>query len=450
MDRAHRKQLFNACKPLESLEPSDRRNVAVDQLGEPGSRPRGISWAERLVEEITLSEGAAFVLFTGLPGSGKSTELRRLADLLASDAYGRMVPVFVDAEQVLDLSNPIDVPDLIAPIVHGCERRVLEIEGKDPELAGREGYIARFWQWLTTTELELGKSQLGVSGVAGLVSELRTRPSFRAQVRKVVASHLTDFLADAHHYLEQLEQRVLAKGHGGLVVVFDSLEKLSGIDANWDDVLESAERLFAKAAHHLRLPVHVVYTVPVALVARSIVDVAVMPMIKIADTRGNPHEVGIAAMRTIIDRRIDAATQREIFGDALEQRVIAMIKQSGGYLRELVTMLRESLMVNELPLSDYEFQRILGARTDRYQEIVTSDAYGWLAEIAVSKRLVIQTEAQRRIAARMLVENVVLRYQNRRLWFDLHPAVYGIPGIAAAIATVRGGAQGTLWPDDTT
>lgn len=450
MDRAHRKRLFNGCKPDESLAPTDPRNVALDQLGDPGSRPRGISWAERLAEEITLSEGAAFVLFTGLPGSGKSTELRRVAASLASEDHNRLLPVIVDAEQVLDLSNPIDVPDLIAPIVHACEREVLEIEGKDPDSAGHEGYLARFWQWLTTTEVDLGKSELGVSGVAGLVGELRTRPSFRTQVRKIVATHLTDFLADAHRYLAQLEQRTLAQGRGGLVVVFDSLEKLRGIDANWDEVLQSAERLFAKGAPYLRLPVHVVYTIPVALVARSNVDVTVMPMIKIANTRGVSHAVGVGAMRAVIDSRIDVAAQGEVFGEALEDRITAMIGQSGGYLRELVTMLRESLMVADLPLSDYEFERILGARTDRYQEIVTADAYEWLAEIAVNKRLVIRTETQRRLADRMLVENVVLRYQNRRLWFDLHPAVYSIPGVAAAIAAARGRPQSSLWPNDPT
>lgn len=450
MDRARRKQLFNACNPHESLAPDDPRNVALDELGGPDARPRGIPWAERLAEEITLSADAAFVLFTGLPGSGKSTELRRVAASLAGEARGRLLPVFVDAEQVIDLSNPIDVPDLIAPIVHTCERHVLDIEGKDPDGAGHEGYLARLWQWLTTTEVELGNSSLGVSGVAGLVSELRTRPSFRTQVRRIVATHLTDFLADAHRYLIQLEQRTLAQGYGGLVVVFDSLEKLRGIDANWDDVLQSAERLFAKGAPYLRLPVHVIYTIPAALVARSNVDVTVMPMVKIADTHGQPYEIGVAAMRAVIDRRMPVDAQREVFGETTESCIDQIIDKSGGYLRELVTMLRESMMVAEQPISEYEFQRILGARADHYQEIVTADAYEWLAEIAVNKRLVIRTESQRRLADRMLAENVVLRYQNRRLWFDLHPAVYSIPGVASAIAALRAGPQGVLWPNDAT
>ncbi len=82
MDRARRKQLYNACKPEESLAPDDPRNVQLDAFGEPGTRPRGVIWAERLASAIELSDGPVFMLFTGLPGSGKTTELRRLMSLL--------------------------------------------------------------------------------------------------------------------------------------------------------------------------------------------------------------------------------------------------------------------------------------------------------------------------------------------------------------------------------
>lgn len=444
MDRARRKQLFNACKPEEPLAPNDPRNVELDELGSPGSRPRGIPWAERLAEAITLSEGAAFLLFTGLPGSGKSTELRRLVALLGTEAHGRLLTVTVDAEQVLDLSNPIDVPDLIAPIVYMSERRVLEIEGKDPDSAGEESYLARFWNWLSKTDVELGKSQLGVSGAASLVTELRTRPSFRRQVHDALAIHINDFLSQARAYLEQLDQRAIACGFGGLIVIFDSIEKLRGIDSNWDTVLQSAERTFGRDSRHLRLPIHAIYTVPAALIARRNVDATVMPMVKITDMNGTPSDVGIAAMRRVIDGRIPREAQVELLGDELESRVARLIEQSGGYLRELVGMLREFLLVPEQPLSEYEFQRVLRTRADRYQEIVSGEAYSWLAEIAVTKRLSIR-EDNRRLAERMLLDNVVLRYQNQQLWFDIHPAVYQIPGVKAAIAALRANTQAMLW-----
>src|SRR5690606_38638005 len=114
-----------------------------------------------------------------LPGSGKTTELRRLMSLLESDVGSRMLPVRVDAEQVIDLSNGVDIPDLLAPLVHEVERAVLQVEGKDPDDATREGYLERFWHWLNNTEVEFNKTDLGIPGPKALVAELRTRPSFR-------------------------------------------------------------------------------------------------------------------------------------------------------------------------------------------------------------------------------------------------------------------------------
>ena len=84
-----------------------------------------------------------------MPGSGKSTELRRLAVRLSKQDGAHLLPVLVDAERVIDLANPIDVPEIIAGILECTEAVVLEKEGKDPAKAMEEGYLTRLWSWLT-------------------------------------------------------------------------------------------------------------------------------------------------------------------------------------------------------------------------------------------------------------------------------------------------------------
>jgi len=82
MDSSTRKYLYDRCKPEEALGPADDRNVDIDALGEEGARARGVNWVERLASEIRLAEEPMCELFSGLRGSGKSTELRRLAHTL--------------------------------------------------------------------------------------------------------------------------------------------------------------------------------------------------------------------------------------------------------------------------------------------------------------------------------------------------------------------------------
>ena len=446
MDLARRKQLYNACKPEESLAPDDPRNVELDSFGDASSRPRGVIWAERLANTITFADGPVFMLFTGLPGSGKTTELRRLMRLLEQGPM-QMLTVRVDAEQVVDISNPIDIPDLIAPMIHEVERAVLELEGKDPDEAGSEGYLARLWQWITKTDVELNK----LPGPYSLIAELRTRPSFRQQVRDVVTSHLSEFLADTRVQLESLQRRALARGCSDIVVVYDSLEKLRGTSSNWDDVLRSAERVFGGGAPHLRMPIHTLYTVPVALATRRNVQVTLMPAVKVRDRVGKDSAAGIEALRQLVTQRLPAAELPQVFGPDHEARVTELIRRSGGYLRELVEMLRNA-MLTELPINEHDFKRLINDIGDRYHRIINGTDHPWLARVAVDKYLAVETPEERNAADRLLLDNAIVRYENEDSWFDLHPAVREIPGVVQEIERLRRERQrlqqATLFPDD--
>ena len=55
----------------------------------------------------------------------------------------------------------------------------------------------------------------------------------------------------------------------------------------------------------------------------------------------------------------------------------------------------------------------------------------------MERYLTVDDADQRKTADSMLSNNVVMRYLNDRDWFDLHPSVRDIPGVAAAIARLR-------------
>jgi hypothetical protein len=429
MDFATRKTYFNRCKPDEPLWPSDDRNVDLDQLGTV--HVRGVNWTERLASWVELSDEPVCVLFTGLPGSGKSTELRRLAARLSDPDRACLLPVVIDAEQVLDLSNEVDIPEIIAALLHQAEVSVLKEEGRDASDALRDGYLNRLWSWLTRTDVTLTQAEYSIPNGPSLVAEMKTRPTLRERVRQTIAAHLTTFLREARDELSLLKGRAVARGHAGLVVIFDSLEKLRGISSNWEQVLASAERVFGAGAPYLRLPVHVLYTIPPALLNRC-KGVEFMPMIKLAERDGTPFAPGVGAAREIIRRRIPDEILAELLGTKCERRLEEVIRWSGGYPREVVRLLQSVIAVRKSPVTDEDLDRIFAEVRDAYRKIVPAEAFDWLAQVAETHYLTIQNDGHRQAADLMIQNSAVLRYLNGGDWFDLHPAVREIPGVEEA------------------
>jgi len=440
MDLAGRRKFYNECNPSEALSPGDPRYVAIDDLGDPAHRVRGEDWVAALARGFELSNKPVHLLVTGLPGSGKSTELRRLAHRLEDPERANLLPVIIAAEDVFDLATPIDVPDILFAIIDGVERALLKLELKQPDDAMNEGVFQRIWNVLTRTDVDL-KKELAVPQISRLVVELKTRPSLRARVRSAAGNQLARIVDEVSEELNAMTGRAKRLGSAGLVVIFDSLEKLRGISSNWSDVLDSAERIFSGGAPHLGLPIHVLYTIPTALVSRRRFEhVRFMPMIKLRERDGREFVAGVDAAYEIVTHRVPTQVLREILGDQLDPRVRRLIEWSGGYPREIVRLVQSMIAIEPWPLSESDFARVLNEIGDQYRKLVPASAFSWLAQVATEQYWTLENDGHRSIADQMLSNNVVLRYLNEKDWFDLHPAVRQIPGVAEAIR-IRGAAR---------
>lgn len=397
---------------------------------------RGVVWVDRLAQEIELSDKSVLKLLSGLPGTGKSTELRRLARRLGDAKRANLLPVIVDAERSFDLTSEIDIPDIIAAIVHGIEVEVLKLEGIDPANALGEGYLARLWNWATKTDLALKEAEFSVPEVGTLLFELRSRESLRQKFRGLVSSKLTTFLSDAAREVEGLRQRARSAGRSDIVVLVDTLEKLRGTSQNYDSVLNSAERVFKGGAPYLRLPVHAIYMAPAALFARGI-PVELLPMLKLRDRSGQASQSGLTVARELVRRRVPDDVLREVLGDTFEARTTEIIEWSGGYPREIVRMTQRLFTFDAYPLAEQDTNRLLSALVDEYRSAITKDDFEWLATVHLEKFVTAEREEHRQSADRMLTMNAVMRYWNDEPWWDIHPAVRRIPGVADAIKRLR-------------
>lgn len=423
-------ELYNRCNPDEPLSPGDERNVDIDHRG-----VRGAHWTNKLARQIELSRTPVCQLFTGLRGTGKSTEIQRLAERLSDPKRRNLLTVLIDADDVLDLTVEIDISDVLALVLLHAERTVLAAEGGDAASALTDGPHRRLWAWLSRTDVEIGKLTAGVDAgaKAGVELNLKTNPTVRHRVREIVARHLSTFVRFVHDELRELDWRARKLGRSGLVILFDSLEKLRGTSLTWKPVLESAERIFSTGAPYLQLPVHVLYTIPPALARRMVEPpVSFLPMIKVRDAEGTLHPEGVEVIAELVKKRIDEAALEEIFGKAaLRDRIRAIALWSGGYPREIVRLLQTLLELEVFPVDAKTLERELYRAGNAYRSIVyDSGAIPWLATVKRTKRLITTSDQEREAADHLLQNNVILRYLNDEEWVDVHPSVAGMRELA--------------------
>jgi hypothetical protein len=431
MDFEKRRFYYNRCAADQPLEKEDDRNVDIDRLE---GRVRGQIWVEVLASQVQLSDVPVCIMFTGLPGSGKSTELRRLKAMLSTPASGNYLTVLINAQETFDLGAPLDVPDLLATIVHETEKAVLIEENKNPEDALKDGYLSRLWSWLLRTDVEFNKAEYTIPSGPKLTAELKTRPLLRERLRQTIASRLSFFIEEIRRELRLLEQRAQNKGFTGIVVIVDSLEKLHGIAESFDSVLKSAVQIFGQGAPYLQLPVHTIYTVPPALMTR-INQIKFMPVLKIRDPGSQTLDInGRKALRLLVQKRIPDADLQEILGPTLESRLNTIFELSGGYPREIVQILRSLIAIPSYPVSQADFDRILAELKASYRMIVPSSTFPWLAKVEKHHFLTIEDDDHRKAADEIISNNGVLYYWNGTPWWGLHPAVRSIPGVEEAIA----------------
>ena len=437
MDDAVRARLFNACQPGEALPVNDPRYVELDESTDEGPTVRGRSWVTQLARRIAYSAEPVCEYFTGLPGSGKTTALLRLASRLESEGF---LPVLVRGDLWFQTTAPIDVPDLWTVIVWRLEAAVLALEGVDEDRALHDGYLTRFWVWLTRTEVGVPKFEVGgVDPVkTNLVLEFRDNPALREQMRLRVRMGLPTFLDDARREITALDARARAAGRPrGIAVLVDSLERLRGASSNWHAVLDSAEALFAGGGTYVKLPVPVVYTVPPALVTlRTMRNLHFLPMIKRWERDGREWEPGFAAAARVVRRRVAPAHLAELLGPtSQEARLRQLISWSGGYPRELLRLVQNALLEDRV--DDQILLRMRNDLVEEYRQRIPAEAFPWLARVAHERYATLERDDQRRLAEGLLLDNAVLRYANDEPWFDLHPAVRLIPGVQQAIEALR-------------
>lgn len=423
--RAFRAALVEVNEPIA---PSDHRYV-------PGLHGSGAEDVITTLVEEVLSRPAVdstLFYFTGQRGTGKSTELRRLEQLLLGE---NAQVIRFDSLDFITETEKVTVESVLLLVTAGLAAWADEHYREDFLAAGA---WARFSNWLGTevklTEVSAAGLKLTLkeqqAAVAEKIRQLTTPLEWTKKVQ--------DFAGDMVEFIRTRSQRER------VVVIVDSLERLRGVSgADQDAMFQHVITTFAGDFDRLRLPgAGVVYSVPpyLALMAdvRNFVNCFALASVRVfgkpvADgsltgLRRQPRPEGLEKMRSLIQRRFPAWAQ-VVRADTLDKLAMA----SGGDLRHFMQRLVSGVVgkalyaLERLPLAadDNLVDQVIEENRGETERLTVKSEWPLLADIALTHNAIAANRGDDlRTLARLFDTRVILNYRNGAEWFDIHPLLW--------------------------
>lgn len=380
----------------------------VDRERNPFSELKSLLINSRLHDKI---------LFTGHRGSGKSTELNRLA--FDPEIQGRFFTVRFDIEKHVDI-NDLRYVDVLVTIganvfeqAAGAGLKLNQILLQD--LASWRGTVGE----KTETRRKQRDTSLEVSINAFLVS-LRTKiggsKEEREEVRKLVEPGLSRFLDLLDQLIEGV--KLALPPEKDLLVIIDNLEKIP--DA------EQARTLYMDTGLYLTRPrCKIVYTVSLALHYapgfKNVLDnfgvSYFLPNIAPWHEEMSKELPGFQCMSQFVAKRVDPALIEE---DALERA----ISQSGGVLREMARIMHlaclKALTRRRSRVALDLVNDVVSDLRNLFDRSLEEEDYPALATVFKEKHL-----GAGKLALRLLNEGKAIEYeyQTGERWCDVNPII---------------------------
>ena len=343
----------------------------------------------------------------------------------------------VDIERHLDLTQPIDYPDVLIALGVAVDD---ELYSDPTNKAGQ--WTRRFTaevRNLLFSKVELDKLELKVGvDTAGTQFGYRLRGNtvLLEEIRRAAGNRRDELLKQTRAYFERADKYVRTSlGYSqGLVLLVDNLEKMP---TELPQIHEAAHALLLGQSRALRAPgVHTIYTFPPRLAfspaRRTLLqlydgDPLVLPMVKVSERpSGEPLPEGIAALEDLMLRRLDV---EEVFGGDLAL-VSALVAQCGGYARELLQLgrgaIEAALEVGQgLPLGRAQIDASIEGLRLSYHAAHRSSQKPLLRYIAEHR----PREIPERLGAgleEVIAGHLVMVYGNSQPWYDVHPLARGL------------------------
>lgn len=440
-------EAFNQANPNQALPSGDPRYVDFTEWRSP------MQIATRLATMIQRTARAeppehVKILFTGHKGSGKSTELRRLATKLESDGF---FVVFFDAATEIDMGGVSYADVLLSTMyqlvsaIHGSPFATsLNVQAVD---SLRLRLAAITVDHVKTREAEASlesgvEVSTGIPGLfrilAGLKTRLRGGESEKSVLREEIDGDIGLFLEELNDLIQDLQFHLREAGSEGLVILVDSLDRIILKSLGDDEARTTHRDLFVDHAEHLMAPAcSMVYTIPVSLLNNQNVasvwggSPEILPMVKVRNQDGTDCTEALSAMVDAVDLRMDIETLFEKPGD-----VVDLCRMSGGHLRHLMMMLRDacSYTADGERVSSEAVGLAIQNLVNDFQRTIADHEIEALLEVHRTHRL-----PNRDDCTSLPLKLLVLEYRNGSPWNDVHPAAQQTTLFQNALAAATDG-----------
>jgi hypothetical protein len=425
---------LNASQPIVFGNDGLVKDGADEGLYVPGLHGKDKDLMRELADQIDFDEGGGTYLFSGNRGTGKTTELMRLAQFLQKL---ECEVFYVNMSEYLNLTMSIEITDFLISVVGGLSEKIEERYGINP---GDIGFFSRIESFLQT-KVTLDVITLPAMG-AQLKMSLQQDPEFKKKLQESMRGHVAQLVQDAREFVTETIDLIRTKTlpNKKIVLIVDSVEQLRGVGDSEDvfQVFKSAETLFSGHADKLKFQsLYLVCTVPpyLSALAGSLAalysggKIFMLPSVhvyKCCPTDTNPpvqSPKGLATMTEIVSKRFPE--WKDFFTLLQMERLAA---NSGGDLRDFFRLVRlcisQALYQPALPLPD----KVLDdAENDLRNDMpLTDDVKDWLKKIQQSHERELDTLDKLPAFARLTESKYILNYRNGKDWFDVHPLLRAI------------------------
>ncbi len=257
------KRLFRAL-PDPAQGGADETQFYVNRASDSGydqvaNLKKLLDWASPMTDSMGQHRPGSTYLFSGLRGSGKTTELNRLIKELHAD---QVAAYYCDASLYLNLNDPeISLPDLLMTVLAGLADSVRQQHGKDC-------LTQSFWERtkaFMNNEVELKAKFKAVPGNVGIELEytLQDNPAFKEKLNEFTRASAT-FYEEAQKFTLELVNLIRARtGHQRIVLVVDALERLTAPPGDENKLFNSLKEVYFNQPARLQLPdIAIIYTAP--------------------------------------------------------------------------------------------------------------------------------------------------------------------------------------------
>lgn len=371
---------------------------------------------------LLRQQGPAKFLLAGHRGSGKSTELNRLA--ARPEIQARYAVVKFSVLRVLDLVD-LDYIDLLFQSAAITFNRLVSTASEPIALGLDVLDLLDRWRRTVSERIADSVQSAGTAVEAGggleilkaffarFQGRLQVEHTTRKITRETIEPRLSDFLKTLDLFYGEIDL-ALAKRGQRLLLIIEDLDKIPDV--------EKARMLFSeKGAYLTQPPCSVIYTVPIAIhydpefqgIASTFGHSIFLPNIPLRQRNGKPYVRGRKLMKGFVERRI--AT------DLIEPAaLLAAVAASGGVLQQIQRLMEKACLralgFERETISKDDVQHAARDLQFELERGLASQHYDLLDEVARTGKAPADPQTLRLLHALHLIE-----YRNDERWCQVNP-----------------------------